>query len=294
MKNKKFLFITSAIYALVVLAVGLITQSAEAVMCASVPLVVTDLDPSRAAFERIIETLKIINRIFGQQIIASEGTLRSEQLIKADSSVYNFQTVQQNMNNIQGFPLQQGVDQNDVFIAKDGCLYLDHRVAESSSVLLQSYVNPFQFTAANTNDVASLQAFYNGKLSYQVGSTVFIPGLNTARFNKIPRTQQSSANNYSEFDLRESQLRLAPYPVFSGKGTNKLTVEVAPYTGFDPAASSGQNVVTLFFTGLTLQNASGFVDYFISPSKLQDAVMAWDEGVKKTGKADFTLKGPGA
>lgn len=236
------------------------------------------MDPSRAraAYELIKNVIGKINTMTDAQIIVSESFLNSEQVIQNNKSVYDFKILQQDMPDDR--PLNRGVQDNDVFIAFGGRLLIDHRVIGNTNVIPLTYPNQFTFTAANTGAVADLYSLYNGQISYQVGSTVFQSGESSRFMLDIPRTQKSGVLNESEYH-GISLKNFDPYLVMSGKATNKLKLEIGLYAGWAGASivDTEENVMSMFFDGVTLENGAGYVNYLTGVADLEAEWQAWTE-----------------
>jgi hypothetical protein len=228
---------------------------------------VIDTDRGRVAYEKARSVIEQLKKFIGAELIVNEDFFRSEVVIGNNTSQYSFQTMQKQMDGMRAdFPLQQGVQDKDLFIGIAAGLYIDHRAAEGTNVELQTYPSYEVFNSVTT-DINDLYSFYNGMLSLTVDRTVFIPRLSTSEFLKVPQTQQSGANNRSEFALKDSLRVFNPYFLLSGQNTNQLQLSVTPSGTWQPAATSGQNVVTFFSVGLTVQSGADYIGAFTNFDK---------------------------
>lgn len=225
------------------------------------PLIVDD-EYMRAAYTRLTNIAQQLNDMFGAGILVQPGDLLSEQNLQDGTTNYEFPVLQQEINN-STYPLSYGANQNDVFVGILGELTVDNRTPGSPLVYPQRYYNKFVFTAANTTQPSHIQAVWNAVVAYAVGSKTYIQRMFTRVFLNQPRTQQSSADNYPDYNGRNGLVRLIPYILASGKATNKLTLTFKPLAGFAPGGTGGtNNVLSWYMQGFTLQNGAGYVRFF--------------------------------
>ncbi|HEY0843698.1 hypothetical protein [Methylotenera sp.] len=240
---------------------------------------VFDTTRARAAYDTILARVAEINGVFDTGMIVNEDYFLSEQLISDSKTVYKFDVLAQTMDaDRQSWPNQKGVQNNDIFIGLCMLMTIDHREEGKSNILPQTYPNPYQFTAANTGNFEDLYAFYSGNWGLTVGSRVYIPNMSTRLFLDVPQTQQSLAANANGSQFNGNKLvELDPYPVLSGKADNKLTLNINTYEDFAAAAlaGQGQNVVSFFMKGITVQNGANFADFVTGMKSItREAILA--------------------
>jgi hypothetical protein len=263
---KKFIFFSIAfLAAIVAFATGVVDLTHVATGLSFATMVPTTIDTAR---ERVVYDR--IQALLGQSFLVQPAFIRSEQVISNTKNSYQFET-RSDLLSQQSRPLNKGVDNNDLFFAAAWGLFIDNRVTTSKSeVTLQTYPNSIAFAAATTGcSYNQLEIFYNSSIQFQVGSTVFYEAYDTQRFRKVPQTQQTAktqgstaAGNWSETDLGWALTDVAPYVVLSGSAQNKIiltipslpdTADMAVDTG---TQATGENVLTLYFTGLTIKNGA--------------------------------------
>jgi len=221
---------------------------------------VIDTEHSRVVSDRI-------NALFGDlNFIVQPAYIRSENVISNTKNSYNFETRSDRLANVTGRPLQKGVDNNDLFFVSDWGLYLDYRLTTSKAeVTLQTYPNSIAFAAATTGcTYQQLEIYYNSTIQFQVGSTVWYEAYDTQRFRYVPQTQQTLATtgvggNFSQSQLKDTLVPIAPYAVLSGSATNtiQLNVPALPDTAdMASTTSNSENVLTLYFNGFVIKNGA--------------------------------------
>jgi hypothetical protein len=222
---------------------------------AAMPLLL-DGSQARIAYERVVQLASTNN------FIVSPGHIRSEKLVTNSDTTYSFDVRDTTMQGtISTRPLQKGVLDNDLFIAFRQGIFIDHRTALQSDVILQTYPNSAHFVAS-TAAYDDLWAIYNGLLSVQVGSTEFINQFQTNAFATVPDTQKSLAANESGYDLFKACKDLGTYSIYSGKGDNKVQLNIKTFSGYAAAPASGENVITYMAYGFIVRNgANAFEDF---------------------------------
>lgn len=261
------------------------------------PIIFIDNQPERGAYQRFQKAVKMLNLMKQAGMILTEDYFNSEVEIRNNLSRYDFPTLQMSMDTA-AWPLSKGVEENDLFIGTSGCIYIDHRVSTQTDVIPLRYPNPQQFTnAVNTGSTKDLYSLYNGRWSYQVGPTVFIPGQSTRLFLQIPMAQQSLAGITNATEIHGNQLiSMVPNVVISGKGTNKLVLDFQTFAGWAGASliNGEQNVISFFFRGFTIQNGAGMADYFTGARNLEKEFSEWFAKNKTNLEAVNFLQQPGA
>lgn len=224
------------------------------------PLIVDD-SRNRAAFERVKTITNQLNEIFGASILVQPGYLLSEVLLQDGVTSYRFPLL---ANDIAkgDFKLSYGVNINDVFIGFQRELTVDNRPALNSALIEpQRYYNKLVFTAANTTTPAHIQAVFNSTWKYTVGSKTYIQQQFTREDLLQPRTQQSSSQNWPEYNGSNLQ-KIDPYILVSGKATVYLDLTVYQ-PGFSAAGIGGTyNVLSWYMLGVTLQNGAGYSRFY--------------------------------
>lgn len=220
------------------------------------PIALLDGSQARIAYERVIQLATT------KGFIVAPGDIRSERLITNSDTTYSFDVRETTLQGtLATRPLQKGVLDNDLFIAFRMGIFIDHRVALQSDVILQTYPNASHFVAS-TAAYDDLWAFYNGNFSVQVGATEFINQYNSNNFAWVPQTQKSLATNETEYDLFQATKDLGTYSVFSGKADNKVQLNIKTFSGFAAAPASGENVLTFWAKGFIVRNgANTFEDF---------------------------------
>lgn len=265
MKSK---FILSSLFAILLLVVGTLLIGAEQ---AAAGAVVTTMAISSAMMNalsgRARAVYNFIQEEWGEQavasLIATQSYLRVEQTVNNQSSKYNFDI----LANGTETPVERKLNKNDVFIVTHLAGYLIQYVASGGAVTkytapLQTYPNSFAF--AGTPTPADLNIFYNGFLNISVGRVKFFEGYPAHLFAKYPRTQQTSASNYSDRELSEGGASIDPLAILSGSANNSIEWILPMSTGALAIADSGTTTVTkvVFHPfGFLVNNAANYVNY---------------------------------
>lgn len=228
---------------------------------AAVPLVVMDNSRMRSALERVTALASKV----GNFIIAP-GYINSELVIANNTTLYNFEVrdlALQSGSNPR--PLVRGVKDNDIAFVYEIGLFIDSRIVNATNVYPIAYPNYQAFTASGATP-SSLQAFYNGEFSAQVGQTVFVENYSTRNFEFVPRTQQSSSTNLSEWSVETATKFFDPYLIVSGKSDNRLAVAIKTYSGFAAAATTDntENVLSLYMNTIIVRNGANSINNFMS------------------------------
>lgn len=223
---------------------------------------VYDNGRNRFAFTWIKDVISKINTIFPEaRILVNFDYLNSEQLIQNGTNSYSFPLYEKSMQNTMAlFPLQKGVKDNNIFIATGARMFIDHRVSGTGNVYLQTYPSSAVFLAV-TGAYKDLQAFFNGKWTFTIDTTNYITGESTRKFEIIPVTQKTTADNENEMDYNKFK-PFDPYLTLSGRADNEITLQIVAPAGWAGAATEGQNVVSFMLDGFTLQNGEQFMGYF--------------------------------
>lgn len=264
-KYLSFLFfglaaITTAIFA----AHGTLFHSNESFLSMALVMPgVTDITRARAAYDRVKNIARMLQKFGYGNLIVNEDFFRSE-VVLSTATQYSFTTWQKTMDSDRSsFPLQQGVSDKDLFIGISAGLFIDNRASASAQVKLQSYPSYSVFNT-NTSNLNSLYAIYNGIITLTVDRTVYIPRISTSDFLKVPQTQKSGSTNENQFSIEDSLNTFDPYFMFSGQNTNQLLLNVYNTDAtFNPSGTnSTQNVATFYAKGLTIQSGAAFIDAF--------------------------------
>jgi hypothetical protein len=157
---------------------------------------------------------------FPGQII-SPGYLRIETELKNSTGTYLFPIE----TTSGGLPTEQKLDRNDLFVVTALGIFLLREDSTKLGVdVLQSYPNKIVFPAAAGFNPDHLEAIYNGKFQLKIQSKVNIEAMSMHAFRVIPETQQSTADNKSQYSLDH-----AAYPLgtlIKLKGTMNVEVKV--------------------------------------------------------------------
>lgn len=256
-------------------------------MCIGVAAI--DSTRARAAYAQLISIASAIMAKFqgrAQQVIVSRSYLLTEQVIQNNLSTYNFDTWNKTLQNQSPKrPLVQGVNDNDLFLGIASRLLIDTRAVDTtaqpatsqSNVTVETWPDPllFQPSGCTVND---LWAFFNARWSLTVDRVIYVNNEFTRKFLKVPQFLQYAWNAATQaivqplvlppyqLDGAKTYYELDPYPIFSGRLDNKLTLNLSLYTGFNAASNpiytTLQNVVSFEFDGYTIQNGAGFIPFF--------------------------------
>ena len=109
-------------------------------------------------------------------------------------------------------------------------IYQKSNVGYEGKGVLQTYPNQNGFTTAAGFTVTDLETVYKGKLRMQVGTTEFIPGLDTSVFRWVPTTQQSAGTNNTEWNENAGFFDVAAFYKLRGSDQilTTITVPVSP------------------------------------------------------------------
>lgn len=185
-----------------------------------------------------------------QNIIITPGYIRIEQKITNGKSRYIFTyTKDSNSDTVTEVKL----DRNDQFIATHTGLFLMKRDSTIPGIeVLQTYPNPVEIPDDSTNFYCKhLEAFYNGSFGVQVGQTVYIEKMDTARFRFVGENIQTSSIVKSSFGEFTGFSELTPQIEFSGDGKSIIAVD-APIDATAKVAntvSNMSNYLVLIFRG---------------------------------------------
>lgn len=184
--------------------------------------------------------------------------VRIERKISNTQSTYKFNPLQTGLEDASTRVNQKGIAANDLFVVTEIGYFIDGReVAKQPAAVLQTYPNFTHFTATGATP-ADLEVFYNAELSLKVANFLFIPGMSTREFRKVPITQQSAAANHSQSSRGEDFFQNEPLAILSGKQDVTLAVNVHTFNGIAVAAvtSGYENILTIELRGFTISNAA--------------------------------------
>lgn len=183
------------------------------------------------------------------------GFLRLEATITNNSGIIKFSTQTGDSNTV--YPTEKRLDRNDAFIVTEmGVFLLKQDVAnKKTNGLLYSYPNRTIFGAA-TDDLMAI--FTGGMLDIEVNKKREIPDLDVLRFLQVPQVQQSSANNFDEFNLNKAMKPVTPQFRIDGAGSNDIKLTFNTYAGFAGASAVAgtEHRVVLYLHGLFVQGGS--------------------------------------
>lgn len=216
---------------------------------------------------------------------AQASYLRSETTLQSNLSQYSFNIIKATDNS--DLTVEQKLDRNDVFITDTFGLFIYQpdvaTPGKRAQYSLQSYVNTDAngpFANMTTANIINLRALYAGNLNIKISQTEIISALDTRRFQAYPITQQGEVSaaatpipasgasavtpyrwDQSSQDVEDGFAQISPAIVFSGQGSNIITLNIPTFSGIDFAASTGYaNVVVFQPYGLLLKNvASRFI-----------------------------------
>lgn len=161
----------------------------------------------------------LVKRYPGQ--IISPDFLRIEQELKNTTGSYAFPIDTTSGQNV----MERKLDRNDIFVITELGIFLISEADVTTGVgVLQTYPNKIVFPAASGFNPDHLEAIYNGKISLKIQSKVNIEGMSMQHFRVVPETQQSAANNKSEYSVEKSAYQLGA--LISLKGTMNVEVKV--------------------------------------------------------------------
>lgn len=240
---------------------------------AATPLVIMDNKNQRAALERVTRIVSKAVAIAAKAKEDISGYIITPSYIRSEYTILNGQTQYQFevrdlalQSGTPPRPLVRGIKDNDLGFVYSVGLFIDYRKIGNTNVFLQSYPNSSVFTASGAT-VADLQIFYNGELNIKVGSTVFLDNYSTYNFYDVQQTQQSSATNYSQFNLEDAQKTFDPYVLVSGKADNQFQLNLKNYqVATAPVVASStslfENVVTLYMSMIVVKNGANAITYY--------------------------------
>lgn len=186
--------------------------------------------PTSADRERAI--FKTLNAKFPGKVV-SPGYLRVEQTLLNSTGKYKFNIKKIGGENVTELKL----DRNDLFVVSSiGIYLLREETAKAGGQALQTYPNQTVFAGVVGFDPKDLETIYNGFLYMKVSTLVNIESLSMQNFRRIPQTQQSSATNYSQYDLAESTYKPGSLIELHGTSDIEINVEYPSFTGITLAA----------------------------------------------------------
>lgn len=196
--------------------------------------------------------------------VISPYTLRLESKIQDAQSVYEFAILEETSTALKS---EIKLNKNDVLFATAIGYGMYQRnntnVASTSECVevVQTYPNEVYFTTAGAFVPRHLEVFYNAKLTLEVGSKIFVPGITTRDFRSVPETQQSAVSNKSQWGENDGFVELPTY--YSLKGTDQITlkVEIKPFTGMkiENDTANAENRVVLFIKGFIIKQGASLI-----------------------------------
>jgi len=228
------------------------------VAAGAMPILTSQTGRLRGIYDQL---LKQFQGLSSQLITMSY--LRSELLVSNTNPIYKFNLLSENAS---PRATENRLDKNDVFIATHLGFYLVQNPitavtgVEQLSGISQTYNNP---TALNgSGSVPDLAAFWNGFWQMKVGSTVFFDAFPNQLTWMAPDTQQSNATTRSSRSFADGAAIIEPLPVFSGSGSNDVTLTIPIWAGFTGAASD-QAVSKIYAVfnpfGFLIKNGANYI-----------------------------------
>jgi hypothetical protein len=196
---------------------------------------------------------------YGQHGVVSSSYLRVENTLTNSVSNYLFDIKKNNGNDSI---TESKLDRNDRFMITDLFFYLTKVDSTTQgSELLQTYPNQQVFAAVTGPPAftpSHLGVIYNGSWSMKVGQTVNIEKIPMSHFLVAPQTQQSSATNYSQFDVKAHSWKPGEVLDISGDQDIQINVTIPTFSGIAIAHVTANitNKLVLMAYGFLCKNAS--------------------------------------
>lgn len=201
---------------------------------------------------------------FGPNVIITEGYLRSEVLLGAQSTI-NFD-ISANAGAPQNTEVRLSI--NDAFIVTHIAVMIgrvvDTAVGPHGAMTLHTFPNDKVFTTAAQQ--LAMQALYSGAMRVQVNDIVYIEALDMLSFLRADNAQQGVAvstvattgiTGYSSMEGNRAFKPLTPFIMFNGPAKNSVTIEL-PESLAMAATAPAQHWGVLLCRGFLAQNGGGF------------------------------------
>lgn len=207
---------------------------------------------SRAGYNALTAT-------FGDQVILTPSTLRSEVLLTTQSSLTFEITATAN-----AAATERRLSTNDAFVMSHVGVFIGRRATANarSTMQLHSFDNPLVFTDAT--EILGLAAFYNGDLNVQVNDVVYMDGLDMYNFRRVDGAQAGLAvstvvtagvTGRSAWEQNRAFKDLTPWIIFNGLSRNVVTCSFSE--SFTATAAAGsENYAVLLCRGYLAQNGA--------------------------------------
>lgn len=167
------------------------------------------------------------------------GYLRCDVKIINGQNVYEFNFTRDNRINKAR---EQKLDRGNKFkITQIGYFLIKEDSTIEGTEVLQTYPNATVFADDATNFIGShLEVFYNGKVSFKIGSTVYLESLGTEIFRNVGAMAKSSATTASERNNANGFFAMTPQITLDANDAHSITVE-APITTAHKVANTNAN-----------------------------------------------------
>lgn len=207
---------------------------------------------SRAGYNALAST-------FGDQVILTPSTLRSEVLLGTQSSL-QFQLTE----TANAAVTERRLSTNDAFVMSHVGIFIGRRdtTQARSSMRLHSFDDPLVFTTAAEG--FGLAAMYNGFLNVQVNDIVYIDGMDMHNFRRVDGAQEglavsavagSGVTPRSAWEANRAFKDLTPWVIFNGLSRNVISCEFPE--SFTAGAGAGfENYAVLMCRGYLAQNGA--------------------------------------
>lgn len=207
---------------------------------------------SRAGYNALSST-------FGDQVILTPSTLRSEVTLTTQSSLTFEITATANAE-----VTERRLSTNDAFVMSHIGIFIGRRATANarSTMRLHSFDNPLVFTDAT--EILGLGAFYNGFLNVQVNDVVYMDGLDMHNFRRVDGAQEGLAvstvaptgvTGRSAWEQNRALKDLTPWIIFNGLSRNIVTCTF-PESFTATAAAGTENYAVLLCRGYLAQNGA--------------------------------------
>lgn len=152
----------------------------------------------------------------------------------------------------------------DAFVASDVIFALvAETVGKEGGAIMHQYANPIVFPTGAGFVNEDLDAmFANSKIEIANGSVIIAKNMDMMRFRNVAQSQQTGANNRTEFDINSAKQAIEPYLILSGNSKPSLTVKLPLFNGaaFESKTPGVKYKLVCYLSGIHLEGWAARVD----------------------------------
>jgi|GEM_PF-6493001 hypothetical protein len=192
-------------------------------------------------------------------------TLRLEQLISNNTTAYKFSILEDQSSKTKS---EIRLNKNDILFMTSigyGVIAVNNAAATSGTAAgkdsaseIATYPNQTIFLAATGFVPTDLEVFWKATLQLVVGTTTYIPGMETDGFRFVPQTQKSASTNYDQYSRNSGFMALPTYYELRGTDQINFEVDITSYTGLSVANANSnyENRLVLRPRGFIIRNGA--------------------------------------